>query len=68
MDNRKSWRPSEFAKRHSLSPSFVYAEIAAKRLRARKAGAATIITEDDEAEWLDAMPTIGAPKAEETAA
>jgi hypothetical protein len=63
--NRKSWRPTQFAERHSVSPSFIYGEIKAKRLRARKAGAATIITEDDEADWLDAMPTIGAPKQAE---
>jgi hypothetical protein len=67
MDDRKSWRPGEFAERHSLSPAFIYGEIKAKRLRARKAGAATIITDEDEAEWLKAMPTIGAPKQDEAA-
>jgi hypothetical protein len=67
MDHRKSWRPAEFAERHSLSPAFIYGEIKARRLRARKAGAATIITEDDEADWLDAMPTIGASKDGEAA-
>jgi hypothetical protein len=55
---RKSWRPGEFAKRHNLSPAFIYGEISAGRLRARKARAATLITEEDEQAWLDAMPVI----------
>jgi hypothetical protein len=58
--DRKSWRPTEFAERHSVSPSFIYGEIKAKRLKARKpAGGVTIITEDDEAAWLNAMPLLG---------
>jgi hypothetical protein len=59
MDARKSFRVAELAKRHSLSRAFIYKEIAAGRLRARKAGAATIVTEEDEAAWLTAMPVIG---------
>jgi hypothetical protein len=60
---RKSWRPVEFAERHGVSLSFVYREIREGRLRARKpTGSITIITNQDEADWLDAMPTIGAPK------
>lgn len=60
---RRSWRPTKFAKKHQVSPSFIYGEIRAKRLRARKAAnGVTIITDEDEAEWLNAMPTIGAPK------
>jgi hypothetical protein len=58
--DRKSWRPTEFAERHSVSPSFVYGEIKAGRLRARKpAGGVTIITSEDERAWLDAMPLMG---------
>jgi hypothetical protein len=53
---RRSSRPAELAKRHSLSLAFLYKEITAGRLRAKKAGAATIITDDDERAWLDAMP------------
>jgi hypothetical protein len=55
---RKSWRPGEFAKRHNLSPAFIYGEINAGRLRARKARAATLITDEDEAAWLKNMPFI----------
>jgi len=54
---KNSWRPAEFAERHSLSPSFIYGEIRAGRLNARKANSATIITSDDEAAWLDALPS-----------
>jgi hypothetical protein len=60
---RKSWRPVEFAERHGVSLSFIYGEIREGRLRAHKpAGSVTIITNQDEDDWLDAMPTIGAPK------
>jgi hypothetical protein len=57
MDERKqSWRPAEFAERHSLSASFIYTEIRAGRLNARKVNTATIITAADEAAWLDTLP------------
>ena len=60
---RRSWRPISFAAKHQVSPSFIYGEIRGKRLRARKAAnGVTIITDEDEADWLNAMPTIGMPK------
>ena len=62
MVERKSFRIAELAKRHHLSPAFLYNEIAEGRLRARKAGAATIVTDEDEQAWLDAMPVIEASK------
>jgi hypothetical protein len=63
MEKRKtSWRPGNFADKHDVSPSFIYNEIRERRLRAHKAAdGVTIITEEDEADWLDGMPTIGAP-------
>jgi hypothetical protein len=65
---RKSWRPVEFAERHGVSLSFVYREIREGRLRARKpAGFVTIVTDQDEADWLEGMRTIGAPKNAGTA-
>jgi hypothetical protein len=64
---RKSWRPAAFAERHSISPAFVYKQIAEGKLKARKAGGATIITEKDEAEWLAQMPVIAAAHGEITA-
>jgi hypothetical protein len=53
---KKSWRPPEFADRHSLSTSQIYEEVREGRLNARKVGAATIITEEDETAWLKALP------------
>jgi hypothetical protein len=66
MVDRKSWRIAELAKRNHLSPAFIYNEINAGRLRARKAGAATIVTEEDEQAWLDAMPVIEPSKSNES--
>jgi hypothetical protein len=56
----KSWRPKGFAKRHNVSPAFVYKQIAEGKLKARKAGKATIITDDNEADWIAQMRVIGA--------
>jgi hypothetical protein len=67
MDGRKSFRVAELAKRNALSVAFIYKEIAAGHLRARKAGAATLVTNEDEQAWLDAMPTIGKPTTTHTA-
>jgi hypothetical protein len=61
VENRKSWRPAAFAERHSVSSAFVYKQITEGKLKARKAGNATIITDKDEAEWLANMPVLGAP-------
>jgi hypothetical protein len=64
---RKSFRVAELAQRHHLSPAFIYKEISAGRLRARKAGSATIITDKDEQAWLDAMPAVGTPTMDDEA-
>jgi hypothetical protein len=61
---RRSSRLAELAKRRSLSLAFLYKEIAAGRLRAKKAGAATIVNDDDEQAWLDAMPVLGGATSE----
>ena len=58
---RKSFRLEELAARHS-SVGFLYREHAAGRLQIRKAGAASLVTVDDEAAWLAAMPALGASK------
>lgn len=44
------------ADRHGLSYSTVYREARAGRLVARKCGERTLVTEQDEKAWLDAMP------------
>jgi excisionase family DNA binding protein len=58
---RKSFRVNEIAERHGLSVSFVYKLISQGDLNARKVGEATIVTLEDEAAWLAAMPSM--PKA-----
>jgi hypothetical protein len=62
----KSWRPAGYAKRHNVSLAFVYKQIALGLLNARKAGNVTIITAEDEADWLAAMKSVkpgAGPKA-----
>src|SRR5215471_7855732 len=41
----------DFAKKHAISRSLAYEEIAAGRLTARKVGGRTIITSEDAREW-----------------
>ena len=53
---RKSFRLDEIAARNSFSTGFIYKQIGLGLLRARKAGSTTIVTAEDEAAWLEAMP------------
>jgi len=50
----------EFCQRYGIGRTMAYAEIRTKRLRARKAGKRTIITEDDAEDWLRRLPAIEA--------
>lgn len=50
----------EFCNRYGIGRTMAYAEIKTKRLRARKAGKRTIITEDDAEDWLRHLPVIEA--------
>jgi hypothetical protein len=58
ITGRRSFRIPEIARRNGFSNAFVYKEIAIGRLRARKAGRATIVTAEDEMAWLNAMPVM----------
>jgi excisionase family DNA binding protein len=49
----------EFCQRFSIGRTSVYQEIGEGRLRARKIGRRTIITEDDAEDWLQRLPVIG---------
>ncbi len=60
---RKSYRLVEVAERNALSVGFLYKESAAGRLRIRKAGGASIVTDKDEADWLAAMPLLDTPNS-----
>ena len=48
----------EFCHRYGLGRTKAYAEIKFGRLRARKIGKRTVITEDDAEDWLQHLPVI----------
>jgi excisionase family DNA binding protein len=49
---------SEFSERYGPGRTTVYEEIKLGRLRARKCGKRTFITEDDAEQWLQALPLV----------
>jgi hypothetical protein len=51
---------NQFCQRYDLGKTKTYEEINSGRLRARKAGKRTIITEDDAEDWLQHLPVIEA--------
>jgi hypothetical protein len=48
----------EFCERYGPGRTKAYEELKAGRLRGRKMGARTIITEDDAEDWLQQLPVI----------
>jgi excisionase family DNA binding protein len=50
----------EFCRRYGIGRTTSYAEIAAGRLRCRKVGKRSLITEDDAEAWLESLQCIGA--------
>jgi hypothetical protein len=55
---KRSFRIDEFSRRNSISRAQVYVELKEGRLRARKVGAATLITVEDETAWLNSLPAM----------
>lgn len=49
----------EFCERYGIGRTTAYEEIKEGRLRARKCGKRTIITDDDGDDWLLRLPVIG---------
>jgi excisionase family DNA binding protein len=47
-----------FCERYGVGRTIAYEEIKSGRLRGRKIGRRTIITEDDAEEWLQRLPTM----------
>jgi excisionase family DNA binding protein len=47
-----------FAQRYGIGRTTAYEEIKQKRLRARKVGKRTIITDDDAEAWLQRLPLL----------
>jgi excisionase family DNA binding protein len=52
----------EFCQRYGIGRTTVYAEIKEGRLRARKCGRRTIISDDDSDEWFRHLPAIGSTR------
>jgi hypothetical protein len=48
--------PRGVAARNGISIPTVFRELAAGRLKAKKIGRRTVITEQDEKAWIDALP------------
>jgi excisionase family DNA binding protein len=51
-----AYMPRDAARLAGVGRTFLYLEIKAGRLRARKAGARTLIAADDLRAWLEALP------------
>ena len=48
----------EFCRRYAIGRTSAYAEIKQGRLRARKVGKRTLITDDDGESWLQRLPVL----------
>jgi excisionase family DNA binding protein len=57
-DRQRAMSLAEFCEDYNVGRTTAYQEIKAGRLRARKCGKRTIITEDDAENWLSHLPTI----------
>lgn len=61
-NRQRAMRVAEFVDRYAIGRTSVYEEIKAGRLKARKIGRRTVISEDDAEDWLSQLPTMGAAK------
>jgi excisionase family DNA binding protein len=57
-DRQRAMSIAEFCRAYNVGRTTAYQEIKAGRLRARKCGKRTIITEDDAENWLNHLPAI----------
>jgi excisionase family DNA binding protein len=55
---RRSYSIDEICERNGISRSTIYAEIRRGKLRVRKLGVRSLVTDEDERAWLDGMPVI----------
>ena len=56
----RGMKVSMFCQRYNIGKTKAYEEIKAGRLKARKCGKSTTITEDDAEDWLRNLPVLGA--------
>jgi hypothetical protein len=59
--NRRAFGIDEFCRRYGVGRTTAYAEMTAGRLRRRKVGKRSLVTEDDAEAWLASLPTITPP-------
>ena len=59
--NRRAFGIDEFCRRYGVGRTTAYAEMTAGRLRRRKVGKRSLITEDDAEAWLARLPAITPP-------
>jgi len=57
-DRQRAMSILQFCQRYGVGRTKAYEEIKQKRLRARKAGTRTLITDDDAEDWLSQLPII----------
>jgi excisionase family DNA binding protein len=57
-DRQRAMSIDQFRTRYGVGRTTTYEEIKSGRLRARKCGKRTIITEDDAEAWLQRLPTL----------
>lgn len=53
---RRSFSINEICERNKVSRRFVYDEINRGRLKVKKAGRRSLITDEAEGDWLDSLP------------
>ena len=56
MNPVEAYTLDEFCRRHGVGRTFAYKEIAAGRLKIRKAGRRTLVLPEDAAEWRASLP------------
>lgn len=56
MQEKLAFTIDEFCKAHGIGRSLCYDEIAAGKLRIRKAGRRTLILDEDAKAWREALP------------
>jgi hypothetical protein len=62
-DRQRAMSVVEFSHFYGPGRTTIYQEIKAGRLRARKCGKRTIITEDDAEDWLRSLPVVASDGA-----
>lgn len=61
-ERQRAMSIAEFCQKYSVGRTTAYLELKSRRLRGRKIGRRTIITEDDAETWLGQLPVIEAAR------